>query len=250
MKIQISDIKKELCNLIYASESNLGIEVTVPVIYPDGENVTVVVKDEGNNFLITDSGFGAMYLIKEGGTLNKRTREKLTAISRNYGCDFGENVMFRRCSREQLAPAIMIVANASRSIGDQALEIRRRVENDFKAVITDKLKDFLKDAKRLRIEEEYRGLSGRKYKVDHVILDKNYDKEIAFIESIHNRNMVLNRAAQIQDLKGVHTHIQNDVALDDQESWRDEDKRIFENFGADLVVLSNDFRSITDRLRA
>lgn len=113
--------------LITARKTNLGIEIQMPVIYPTGSTVTVVVTVQGGEYLIHDAGMGAMALTSSGITLSKTLEERLSALAKHYGCDFIGGRMSRRCTPPQVALAALMVANASRTVGDQALDQKRAI---------------------------------------------------------------------------------------------------------------------------
>jgi Domain of unknown function DUF1828. len=246
--IKAEELRKELCKLISASDTNLGVEITVPLLYPDGEHVTVVVSEAEGGLLVSDHGFGALNLAKEGLSLSKKSRERLAVLTAKYHCSFVDDRVQRYCSREELPIAIMVVANASRTIGDQAIDVRHRKENEFKALVTELLIESVGDPKRVRLEEEFKGFSGRKYKIDNVILDRELKAPRVFVESIHTRNIVLLRAAQVQDLKRAHGGIQMAVALDDEQTWKQEDRKILEDFGADEIFFPPELKPTLSRV--
>ncbi len=172
--------------LITARTTNLGVEVTMPVIYPNGEAVTVVVTVDGGDYMVHDAGFGAMYLTASGMKLTKQLVQRLAHLASHYGCDFIENRMTRRCTSDQLALAIAMVANASRTIGDQGLEARQRSERDFRRAVTDRLVDTM--GNRVREHQQFKGQSGRSYRVGNIVLDTALQLPLAFVESFANRN--------------------------------------------------------------
>jgi hypothetical protein len=111
--------------IVSARTTNLGIEVTTPVVYPNGNLVTVAVTVEGGEYEVHDAGFGAMYLNSSGIRLTRQLTHRFAELASRYGCEFIAGRMTRRCSPEQVAMAAVMVANASRTVGDQALEMRR-----------------------------------------------------------------------------------------------------------------------------
>jgi hypothetical protein len=107
--------------LVTARETAMGVEITTPVIYPNGACVTVTVTMEGGEYVVHDAGLGAMYLTAEGIRITRQLSERLAAFAARYECEFIEGRMLRRCSTDDVAIAAMLVANASRAVGDQAI---------------------------------------------------------------------------------------------------------------------------------
>lgn len=122
------DVERAVRALTRAEVTSLGIEVTLPVIYPSGRNVVVVVEPGETESLLHDSGFGSMCLLEEGIQLNNQLRRRLGRLARNYGCAFADGRVSRVVENEHLAVGVALVANASRSVGDVALEARRHIE--------------------------------------------------------------------------------------------------------------------------
>lgn len=201
--------------LVTAREVNLGIEVTMPVIYPNGQAVTVVVSVDGGDYVVHDAGFGAMYLTSAGIRLTKQMAKRLAALAAHYGCDFIENRMTRRCSVDHLAVAIAMVANASRTVGDQALEVRRRSESDFRTAVSERLEAAV--GKRIRVRQEFKGQSGRKYQVGSIVLDRNEAYPVAFVEASANRATVSNHFMEFYDLSPVYENVFNISVYDENE---------------------------------
>ena len=198
-----SDLEAASRALITACETNLGIEVTMPVVYPDGQAVNVVVTVEGGDYVVHDAGFGAMYLTNAGVRFTKQLRQPLRGLASHYECDFIEGRMSRRCTADQAAIAIALVANASRSVGDQSLETHRRAEGDFITSLSDSLRE-IGGPSRLRTSEGIKGKSGRTYHVRNVILDPSQETPVAFVEAIANRASVANRFMEFHDLRGEY----------------------------------------------
>jgi len=132
-ELTVSEIETAVRGLSVARATSLGIEITLPVLFPGGDLVTVTVNRDGDDqFLIHDSSAAMMFLASVGITLAPDTKKKLRHVVAKYGCEMAGDRVMRRCTRDQIGVAATIVANASRAIGDHALELRRRVEHEFR----------------------------------------------------------------------------------------------------------------------
>src|SRR5215813_10580707 len=118
-----SDIEAATQALIRARNTNLGIEVTMPVVYPNGQLVTVVITVEGGDYLVHDAGQGTMCLTASGARLSVQLEKRLMELAQHYGCEFISGRMSRYARADQLALAIVMVANASRTVGDQSIYV-------------------------------------------------------------------------------------------------------------------------------
>ena len=215
--IDPQDLEAAAHALIKARETSLGIEVSMPVIYPDGSAVTVVVTVEGGDYVVHDAGFGVMYLTSAGVKLTKKLERKLTFLAAQYGCEFIEGRMTRRCSVEQIALAIAIVANASRTVGDQSLETRHGVERDFREEVSQRLREIV--GSRIRAQQEVKGASGRLYRVGNVVLNVAQTTPVAFVESFANRAGVANHFMEFFDLRPAYPEVGRYSVYDQNEPF-------------------------------
>lgn len=199
------EIEQAVRALILARKVDAGFEVTVPVVYPTGENATVVVEYGESISMLHDVGNGAMCLTSEGIALSRQIRRRISALVEHYGCTFADGRVTRAVPNDHLALGIAVVANASRSVADIALESRRQFERDFSEAVTITLREIV--GSRLRTREGVKGKSGREYRVENVILDRHEKHRVAFIESIRTRSVVADRFMEFHDLSQIHTNV-------------------------------------------
>lgn len=214
--------------LISARRTNLGVEVQMPVIYPTGESVTVVVTVQGGEYLVHDAGFGAMYLTSSGVSLNQTLRARLAQLAIQYGCDFIDGRMSRRCSAEQVALAMVMVANASRTVGDQAIEARKRPIASFKRELIDLVTDMY--GARVRPDEEVRGTYGTLYRVNAAILDSGQTSVVTFIEAVADESSVNRHFREFWDLSKspIYENVTRLAVYDSRRNWREGDLSILQ----------------------
>ena len=210
--------------LIRAERTNLGIEITLPVAYPDGELVSVVASFEQGECVVHDASAGAMSLAGAGVRINRHLNRRLVELVGRYGCQFVANRVIRRCAPDQVAFAAVAVANASRTVGDQALEVRRQAEQDFVVAVTERLREIV--GPRLRTNEPVTGKSGRTYRVTGIVLDEAQKEPVAFVASVPNRSAVASQFAEFYDLRHAHSKVINESVYDEERDLRDEDRRL------------------------
>jgi hypothetical protein len=204
--------------IITARESAMGVEITTPVIYPNGACVTVTVTMEGGDYVVHDAGLGAMYLTAEGIRMSRQLSERLSALAARYECEFIEGRMTRRCSPDDVAIAAMLVANASRTVGDQAVEVRRQSESEFRYVVSERVRDLV--GSRWRENQLFRGASGRAYRIGNVILDPAELAPVAFVFALPSRSAVPSQFAEMYDLSAAYPAITNDSIYNDNSDFR------------------------------
>ena len=212
--------------IVSARPTNLGIEVTTPVVYPNGDLVTVAVTIEGGEYVVHDAGFGAMYLNTAGVRLTRQLTRRFGELASRYGCEFIAGRMTRRCSPEQVAMAAVMVANASRTIGDHALEIRRQTESDFRMAVAERVREIA--GQRVRENEAVKGESGRSYRIPSLILDSSQSFPVAFVVPLPNRAAIPDRFAEFFDIRRAHDQVLRESVYDEGSDIRPEDRRFMQ----------------------
>ncbi|HZK90444.1 MAG TPA: hypothetical protein VFC56_09890 [Stellaceae bacterium] len=204
--------------IITARESSMGIEINTPVIYPNGQCVTVTVTMEGGEYVVHDAGLGAMYLTAEGVRMSRQLGERLAAMAARYECEFIDGRMMRRCSSDDVAIAAMLVANASRTVGDQAVEVRRQSEGEFRYAVSERLHDLV--GSRWRENQLFQGASGRSYRISSLIMDETETAPIAFVFPLPSRSAVPAQFTEMYDLRAAFPRIANDSVYNDAGDFR------------------------------
>jgi hypothetical protein len=120
--------------------------------------------------------------------------------------------------------AAVMVANASRTIGDQALEIRRQAEGEFRAAVVERVREIA--GKRARENETVKGDSGRSYHIPSVILDSSESFPLAFVVPLPNRAAVATRFSDLFDIRKAHERVQRESIYDEASDFRPEDLRL------------------------
>jgi len=225
--------------LVSARRTNLGIEVTMPVVYPNGQMITVVITTEQGDYVVHDAGTGAMCLTASGARLSTQLERRLAELAQHYGCEFIDGRMMRRASEAQLALAIVMVANASRTVGDQSIYVRRQQDADFREAVTERVRELV--GKRLRSGEDVRGFSGRLYR-PAIILDKAERARVAFVLPLATRSVVQAHFAEFWDLQKIHPNVANESVYDEHGGFRQEDLTLLRE-----VTALTPFRDLRER---
>jgi hypothetical protein len=205
--------------LVTARETAMGIEITTPVIYPNGECVTVTVTIAGGGeYVVHDAGLGAMYLTAEGIRMSRQLSDRLAVLAARYECEFLEGRMTRHCTTDEVAVAAMLVANASRTVGDQAIEVRRQSESEFRVAVSERIRDLA--GSRWRENQRFQGASGRLYRISNLILNRTETEPVAFIFTLPSRSVVPTQFAEMYDLRAAYPRIINDSVYNDAGDFR------------------------------
>lgn len=216
-RITDRDLEAACRSLISARHTPSGVEVTMPVIYPNGQAVNVLVTVEAGQHIVHDAGGGAMFLTLSGIELTRKLRQRLANLAQQYGCEFIDGRMSMRCSADQIAVAIVLVSNASRVVGDQALRVAVEHAEAFREAVSARLRELV--GARLREREAVVGNSGREYRVGNVILDRDEKVPVAFVEAVPNHQAVERRVSEFLDLKEEYPVVTREAVYDDKIEW-------------------------------
>jgi hypothetical protein len=210
-------IEEVLRSLTHAQVTNLGVEVTTHVLLPGGNAVTVVVAEHGGHLLVHDASAGSMHLSSCGIAISRSLLSKLEETVAAYGCFYSAGRISLVVPAEQLPAAIVLVANASRAVGDHAPLAHSLRTSRFYERVAETLTGVLGD--RVRSHQEVVADSGRTYRIGHVVLDANRDKPIAFVEAVADKESVPRRVAEFLDLGDEYADVKMEAVYDDSHDW-------------------------------
>ena len=213
------------CSLIQATETSLGIEVATHVVYPNGEQIRVVVACISGGYEISDGSFASIYLTSQGARLSSSQFGRAKAAVDHYQCNLKRGVVSRRCVLSDLADSIALVANASRAFADFGLDAKRATDGDFRVAVIERLVRSVGE-KRVREREPVAGGSGRSYRVGSVILDRTGTRPMAYVEAFATRATVSDRFTEFFDIRKAHDTVQLLSVYDDALKWPESDLRL------------------------
>lgn len=211
-------------DLLRVRQVGADFEVELPVMYPDGQFVMLVVSRVGDVYRVHDAGGGAMYYESVGGRITRQLGQNFVSVADHYRCKYSNGRVWRESDADHLPMTIAIVANASRSVGDLAKMIRRRADRPFRATVAARLHNAY--GERIRENEEVKGKSGKSYHLAALLLDAEQQNPLAFIEASASQSTVLSHVGQFVDLKYGNPNVFNVSVYDDNERWKAEDLRL------------------------
>lgn len=230
-----AEVEKAIRALIAAEKTNLGIEVTLPVAFGDGELVNVVIERADDVFVIHDAGLSAMRLTSAGVSLSKHVAFRLNEFARRYQCRFADGRVTTSSAPDDVAIKACLVANAARAVADYVYEIRRQAEYDFRVALYDRLREIV--GPRARETEEIRGESGTRYRIP-IILDRSESRPQNFISPVANHSIVARSVAMFFDLKPLYPGVERDAVYDNDSDIRKEDRTLLQSVGTQVFALS------------
>ena len=233
IELDIKSLQSELCNQFAIKKVEHGLVVNTGIIFVGGDSVQVLISDHKTGYLVSDQSSAAVYLESHGISIGSKLQHNFSKHAQRYGCGYVGNRVERTCSAEQLPVAILMVANASRLIGDYVLEIRRQVDKEFKRAVTDKLREAV--GSRMRQQESVVGHSGRTWHIDNLVLDAQLIRPIAFIETVSNRKVVDKRVATFLDLSNKYKNELKQAVIKEESDLRQEDYQLLKGTCSDVV---------------
>jgi hypothetical protein len=193
------------------------VEITMPVIYPSGRAVQVIVTVQGGQYVIHDGGGGSLYLTQHGVRFTRKLARRLAEMAQRYGCDYIDGRLSTRASPDQIAVAIALVANASRMIGDQAADLAAKRSSEFTERVASTLREIA--GHRLAERFEFHGASGKTYHVANALLDARGREPVAFVEAVPTPSTVPHRVTEFLDIRDQNSAIALATIYDDAVDW-------------------------------
>jgi len=221
--LSTESLEQAVRSLSIAQQTNLGLEISLPVLLPDGDFIGVTVVEDGDGFLVHDSSTAAMYLASSGMKVGD-SRKKFPGLAARFGCEVSGDRVQRHVKSDKIAAASVMVANASRAIADLALDMKVQATFDFRKIVAERVEEIV--GKRVRFNEEVHGKSGRAYHVRNVILDASLKRPIAFIEPVPNRAAVANHFTEFYDIRTAMQDLTYASIYDDNSDIRAADMNL------------------------
>lgn len=148
------------------------IRLTTTTLLPSGALVEVLIRRDGaDHYSLSDDGSAHADLAALGhGVLTTADRRKGNDIAERFGLIFsGEAFLLREVTPDQMAAAIVYVAEASRLWANEvATAGQRRRERDLGAIVEQRLRQILPAAQISR-ECEVVGASTKRHRFDMVV---------------------------------------------------------------------------------
>jgi hypothetical protein len=154
---------------------------------------------------VHDAGFAAMMLANHAVRLTSKMKARIVELSRHYGCEFTNDRMSRVVPSAQIsevAVAITVVANASRTIADQLLHVPTQPIVSFKQTVIERVREYV-GASRVRENEPVIGKSGTEYFIGAAVLDSRLSKPVAYVEAVRDIDGVNKRFREFSDISLV-----------------------------------------------
>lgn len=230
LESSVENLEAACRELVRVERSSLGLEVQLPVIYPNGDLVTVVVAEENDRIVVHDAGFAAMTLATAGIAITRKMRDRIISLSKHYGCEFSNERMTKLAKADELPIVVAVVANASRTIADQLLQTHAQPLFTFRQEVIGRVKEYVGE-NRVRENEAVTGKSGTQYNIGAVVLDKALREPVAYVEAVKDLEGVNKRFREFYDISQLQFNPEPDriIMYDDKANLRQGDLIILQD---------------------
>lgn len=229
---------KDTCGMMSTFESNLGTEVSLPALYPNGESVVVILREiEPELVMLHDGGFSLQAISSMGLNLQQNAIKHIVEYASLMGCSFQNGRIFRSCHPAKVAAAAMTVSNVCLYAASQ-FQVMQEPKKDFDTSVREAL--FSKLSERI-VSPNYTmfGASGGKYKITAAIMSSG-DKPRAIIEAISTPKSVSGRFRHLYDIKANQDYLGIDriAVYDDTEEFHQHDYLLLQDV-SNLVAFAD-----------
>lgn len=169
-----SDICKALQNeigeMFVCAEHGDYQRIHTPYLYPDGDNITLFCKFEGDAITVTDLAETTGWLRMQSVSPRRSPKQKqfIDDACVTHGVEFNRGMLQARCrSAGELAATVTRVAQAALRVSDLWFTFRTRTGKSGDESITNEVADYL-TRRELQFERspEFTGFSEKQWKVD------------------------------------------------------------------------------------
>ena len=235
---------KDTCGMMNTFESNLGIEVSLPALYPNGEHVVVILRAiDGENVLLHDGGFSLQAISPMGLSLQKNAIKHIIQYAARMGCSFENGRVTRKCPTTKVAAAAMTVSNVCLYVASQ-FQVMQEVKKDFDSIVREALSKKLSEDV---VTPNYSvlGASGGKYNITAAILMPHDDKPRAIIEAISTPKSVSGRFRHLYDIKAnaEYSKVERIAVYDDTETFHQHDYLLLQDV-SNVVAFADFYKRV------
>src|SRR5689334_374445 len=171
-----------------------------------------------------------MTLANHAVRMTPKLSARIAKLAKHYGCEFSNERMARTATADELPLAVAVVANASRTIADQLLQVPTQPILSFRQTAIERVKEFV-GSNRVRENELVVGNSGTEYHIGAAVLDRQLSKPVAYVEAVRDMEGVNKRFREFYDISLVPelSDMARIVLYDDAAELRQGDLLVLQN---------------------
>ncbi|MFN7881753.1 MAG: hypothetical protein ACK5PF_01870 [bacterium] len=225
-----------------------GVRLTTTTLLPSGALVDVLVRrDMADHYSLSDDGSAHADLAALGhSVLTPADRRKGTSIADRFGLTFsGDEFLLRDVSPDQMAAAVVYVAEASRLWASEvASAAQKRRERDLGAIVEQRLRQILPAAKISR-ECEVIGASTKRHRFDMVV-ELPGDRNAVFELASPHPNSVAATHLKLFDLKEAKPEWLREVVTERLADWSAPDMALLNRVASHVRDQESDWSDLAN----
>ncbi len=197
-------IRHQLLTIDTPDDVNMYIDT--PVMYPNGTSVVVHIRSDGGVYFVSDMSMGCFEtdLACDDIKMFEKTAQR---VAREVNAKYiDQAICFTDVDREQLAGAVMHIANSSqRAVRESMFQITNHQTKKYSDELFNKIKE-LYPTENVTQDMSYIGSSTRKWNFDVGLKKANGSEKIAVCDIVHkSANSVNSSVAKFYDVKQLKT---------------------------------------------
>lgn len=240
--MEAREIHETLANAVRVRRIGDGFRVSTHCLYPSNTAVSVTIRGDISEFVLSDDG-GAALEISGAGLAEAVSDRQIKALLRSQGLNIsGGAISSPPVPFEAIPAALMLVANASKEIADWGVEhLRFGPRRDFKKDLAELLDKHFHD--NLKHDAPIVGFSNKSHKFNHVVYLK-HDRKLLIDPAVNDASSINSRVVANLDVRMSNDpSILQLIVFDDSLNWSSSDLKLLE-VGAQTVPFSQAERAI------
>lgn len=234
--MSIATIQEALAEISAFSEVQNGVRVNTHCLYPSNAPVRVLVWGAGDSYTVSDEAGAFREALLAGGEVDYSDRKFSKALAAQGLRMKDGAILSSSVTRDALATAIVLVANASKDTADYIFE-------HWSVGRQQKFRHLLKEMLRVEFEKQvheqsFLGESNKPHKFENVLRFMNgsqllVDGVARDVNSINARVV-----ANLDVKKAGHPNLEQRIIYDDEDDWRSDELTLLQISGVALVPFS------------
>lgn len=241
----IDALENALARVVQTGEP---VRVSTTTLLPSGATASVLVRPSGNGtFLVSDDGGGRSDLLTLGHTtLTGSDRKRGDSIANRLGLIFdGSGFAVREVTADQLAGAIIFVAEASRDWASVAAEnATKRAQFGLSKRVEERIRAIAPNAKITR-EAEVAGASTKKHRFD-LVMDLDRERKAVFEIVSPNTNSLSAAHLKLFDVRDAHGDWPREVITERLEDWSAADMTLLNGVATHVRAMNRDWQGFAE----
>jgi hypothetical protein len=242
-----ASLRKALCGMIAITPVEDGLRVSTHCLYPSNGAVTLTVRGNGNEFVISDD-CGALDELSSSGDRKRPSDRQIRSIIKNQGLKVKDGAIYSPVVPLDAVPAaIILVANAAKVVAEWGYaHIRFTITRNFKTDLAELLQRHFNES--LKCDLPIIGESNKRHKFRYVIYLPE-DRKLLIDPVVNDPSSINARVVANIDVRmAKDPSIVQYIVYDDAVEWLSSDLRLL-RVGAPTLPFS-EVETTIDRFAA